>query len=571
MSSVQRSALRRAGQLLRWVASGEPDDGASTASSAVTVGGVRGARDLLQSIVGAAAGAGAAAPAEKAAPGLSSLELPSSVGTGGVNAPAGVRAVQDALHDHGDLADDAFSSEAVDPDATARVPDTALAATRAAITAFQRSVGRGRVITSGLVAPGSISHRLLMDPTLPVPMAIPFATVGSVGLRGRNMAAGVRLIQQRLAELGFLSEAHRQAERPPGEESTRVPDTRLQALVSAIRAFQAAIGASATGRVDGRVGKGDMVERMLVDPTFGTRTRINPGAANSTAGVQAGTFSDELQRIIVAIERNESGRSGLGEKPAGLRNASQTPASFGRSQLIGTSALDLLRRNAGVARLYDLGATDLANLDQIAKNVRTHFKKVSDLVPDAASEADLQAQISRYTAAQGRAFHRATGLFDEDLANMFRAAQLRRQLAQQAGSSTEDLLAGSDVAANVAALGLQADDLKAYLARPKRHGEHAAGFATRALFMSQHGQKLRNAMTDNGGIAIGRLRVFSASQLITAAAKARGITLGERARAELTALVHNEGSAKLATYLKTPAAVSQAPYVKNVMRYWTPA
>jgi hypothetical protein len=497
------------------------------------------------------------------------LDISSSVGTGGVNQPPSVRAVQERLRVLGYLADADFNTEQVAPTATSPVAVAAIPRTCAAIGELQRVVGLGRVTATGQVAPGDVTHRLLMNPSLPVPMNA--AIGGSVGRGAANAPADVRLVQKRLQELGFLSSSAYSAERPDASVVNAVAIAALTQTIAAIEQFQSSVvGVPPDGRIDA----GGLSARLLTDPTYGTRTGPNPNATNADAGPTVANFAHEVQQIIQAIETHEAGAGGRGERPAVLRNASGTPASFGRGQLIGGTALDTLNRYPNIASSYGLSAQARTSLSQIAANTTTHYNAIFALVPAGGmTEANLQAAIATYVSTNGVRFHQETGLFDGDIANMFRAGQLRRHLAGHTANETATLMNPAqhpDIAANITALGLSAGDVRSYLTNQRRHGEHRAGFVTRALFMSEHGQKLRNAMTDNSGIGIGRLLVNDNYNLVVNRATALGTVLTARQRAQVTMRVHNQGAGNLDNYLNNLNATANDSYVQQAIQHWTP-
>jgi Fe2+ transport system protein FeoA len=497
------------------------------------------------------------------------LDISSSVGTGSVNQPASVRAVQERLRVLGYLAGADFNTEQAAPTATSPVAVAAIPRTCAAIAEFQRVVGLGRVTVTGQVAPGDVTHRLLMNPSLPVPMNA--AIGGSVGRGAANAPANVRMVQQRLQELGFLSSSAYLAERPAASVANAIAVAALTQTIAAIEQFQSSVvGVPPDGRIDA----GGLSARLLMDPTYGTRTGPNPNATNADAGPTVASFAHEVQQIIQAIETHEAGAGGRGERPAVLRNASGTPASFGRGQLIGGTALDTLNRYPNIASSYGLSQQDRRSLSQIAANTTTHYNAIFALVPaGGTTEANLQAAIANYVSTNGVRFHQETGLFDGDVANMFRAAQLRRHLDGHTANDTATLMNAAqhpDIAANIAALGLGAGDVRSYLTNQRRHGEHRAGFVTRALFMSEHGQKLRNAMTDNSGVGIGRLLVNDNYNLVVNRAAAQATVLTARQRAQVTMRVHNQGAGNLNGYLNNLNGTANDSYVQQAIQHWTP-
>ena len=155
---------------------------------------------------------------------------------------------------------------------------------------------------------------------------------------------------------------------------------------------------------------------------------------------------------------------------------------------------------------------------------------------------------------------------------MFRTAQLRRQLHNHPIGDLNNLLnpaINPDIVTNVNALGLRRNDIQSYLTRPQRHGEHKAGFVTRALFSSRHGQTLRNAMTDDSGFKMGRFLIRDNFNRVVHAANTAGAVLTARQRAQITARIHNSGAGNLNNYVNHPANAVNA-YVNRVMAHWVP-
>jgi hypothetical protein len=497
------------------------------------------------------------------------LDIASSVGTGGANQPASVRAVQERLRVLGYLSAADFATEQATPTATAPVAVAAIPRTCAAIAEFQRVVGLGRVTASGLVAPGDVTHRLLMNPALPVPMNT--AIGGPVGRGAANAPADVRLVQQRLQELGFLSTSAFLAERPAASVASAVPVAALAQTIAAIEQFQSNVVGVPP---DGVISAGGLTARLLTDPTYGTRAAPNPNATNPDAGPAATSFAREVQQIIHAVETHEAGAGARGERPAVLRNASGTPASFGRGQLIGSTAFDTLNRYPDIASSYGLSQQDRTSLSQIVTNTVAHYDAIFRLVPAGGmSEANLQTAIANHVSTHGVRFHQETGLFPADIANMFRAAQFRRHLAGRRvneATALVDPAQHADIAANISALGFGVGDVRSYLTNQDRHGEHRAGFVTRALFMSEHGQKLRNAMTDNSGVGLGRVLVNDNFNLVVARARTRGVALTQRQRAQVTMRVHNQGSRNLNGFLADLNGTASDSYVQQAFRHWSP-
>jgi hypothetical protein len=514
-----------------------------------------------------------------------SVEIGASVGTGGTNAPADVRTVQERLHDLGYLSDAGFAAEAASPTAAANVNAAAMPLSIAALTSLQTTLGLGRVTANGLVTPGDVTHRLLVDPRLPIPMTA--TLTAAVGTGGVNNPADVLLVQSRLRELGILGTSDFLTERPAAGAAGPVAAASLTQTIAAIDDFVSrAVGVAPNGRLDA----GSMAARVLADPTYGTLTTINPNATNAAAGPPPGIFTHEVQQIIQAVETIEAGQGGRGERPAELQNASKTPASFGKSQLIGGTAVATLRSNPAFAATYGLDRGALGELNDIAARTVQNYDAIFALVPaPGLTEANLQTAIANFIATDGPRFHKETGLFDSDVANMFRIAQLRRHLevaraalssglsgaarsAAQLQAVTDMMNAAThpDEEANIRAIGFTSTTVLHYLRNPLHLGENKQGFVTRALFTSRYGQQLRNAMTDNSGIAIGRQLLADNFALVTRRAAALRVALTAAQRAEVTARTHNSGSAQLNDFINDLPATHNDGYVARFRRVWVP-
>ncbi|EAU66832.1 putative peptidoglycan binding domain protein [Stigmatella aurantiaca DW4/3-1] len=405
--------------------------------------------------------------------------------------------------------------------------------------------------------------------TLPAPAALDLSD--AVGARGANVPADVRQVQDRLHELGFLSDEAYTAEQADPAQTEAVAEAAMPQTIEAIREFQREVAGITP---DGNVGPNGGTVFSMRDPTYGTQTTFNPGAADSTAGVPVDTFqlSPEVEEIVEAIETVETGTGELGESPAMLRNASGTPASFGQGQLVGGTAVGVLAEYPEVAEHYGLDATEVAELNTIAQQTTATYNDILGQIPDGGlSEADLQTRITEYTEAHGAEFREQTGLQDADIENMFRAAQLREQL--QGVGTVDRAMEDPDIAANVEALGLRASDVRTYINNPDFHGEHRQGFVTRALFSSENGQALRNAMTDNGGIPLARgLIQDNYDRVVSTGARQLGRPLTPAEAAEATMLVHNRGMGALSGLLASfgQRGRVQDPYVARAMEHWTP-
>jgi len=513
------------------------------------------------------------------------MEFSNSVGQGQNNAPADVRLLQDRLLNLTYLTQANFDAEVVnpaDPANPAHVPDNQIQQTVAALISFQVSRGLNG---NGQVSPGSETHRMLVRPSLPTVRAgILNARVG-IGGGGNaniNQPADVRMVQERLHELGFLPTADFLNERADPTAGGNIAVAQLARTIDAIRAFQRIV----VGRTDGNIDPGGMSLRILNDPTYGTLTTFNPEANNPHAGIAfAGAGGPALNRIIQAIEQAEAGNR-TGEVPAALINAAGVPASFGSGQTIGGTALGVLRNPANnqLRAHYGLDMATLNTINDRATETRNRYNAIYGLVAaGGVTEANLQGLYNAYIAANGAQFHIDTGLFDQDIINMFRIAQIRRRIiahalphGRQPDTTATDpadinpavavLLANADFLASNNALGLNRGSLRAYVRRTASLGENRAGFITKAIFSHPDSQSIRNAMTDASGAALGRVLIQQNFNDVNAVVPA-GQANRDRVVAAVTAILHNRGGSAQ-NHFNNLANTLADNYVVRVLAIW---
>lgn len=465
------------------------------------------------------------------------LALSGSVGWDGANAPADVIKVLDRLHGLGFLAAADHALETGAARATAAgsaVRGSDMAMGISAIGRWQQVVLD--TIAVPCVVPWTPLLFSLARPSLPRPQTL--ALGASVGRTGANHAADVRRVQDRLFELGVLDGAGYFAERADPAAAGALPDAALAATIDAILRWQQGAAGNAVAPPDGRVDAGGHAQRVLEDPSYGTPTAPNPACALAVAGPARPQFAlSPLRRIALAIEQGEGG-SASGEIPALLRNASRTPASFGRAQVIGGTCIDMLNSHPALAAHYGLDAARVAALAAISTRTRDLVDDIQGQVAAGWSEATLQTRIDAYVLANGASVRIDCGLSPDDIAHIFRSAQLRRHLLALAGTDATAVLFNAAThpaaAANLAGLQLTLADVNSYRQRPANHGEHRAGFITRALFHAADGQAVRNALSDDSGSRLGRLVVEINWNRTAGLANADD-------RAQLTAYLHNHG------------------------------
>jgi hypothetical protein len=447
----------------------------------------------------------------------------------------------------------------------ARIRDDQIPETIAAIEAFERLMFDR--VSEPRVAPFTELHAALAWPAMPRSTELPLGA--AVGRGSPNARSDVRLIQDRLFEIGVLAPAAYFSERVDRAAAGGVADATIPRTIAAIGRLQETLAGLAVTSPDFVVSAGGRSARVLARPAWSTPTVPNPNCALRSAGPARPTFTDvELTRIVTAIEAVEGGVSS-GEIPAILGNASGTPASWGAAQVIGRTAVARVQAaaNAAMADFYGLDAATLGRLQTIGDRTVALFDAVTGLVAANTHEADLVAQIQPYLAANMVTIRRETGLGPADVTRMFRAAQLRRHLVALGPAADEHVLLDAsvnpDAAANINALELSVGDVGTYLRNPAFYGEHRQGFVTRALLLSPVGQTVRNLLTDDSGSKLGRL-------VIRDNWSSTPTTLPARDRAQLTAYLHNHGGnpTALAGQMTVVAADT---YVTRVMaRYDNP-
>jgi hypothetical protein len=506
------------------------------------------------------------------------FELTGAVGAGAANAAADARVVQARLRDLRFLSLPDWRAESA-----AAAPG---APTFAALARFRALMLN---LPAGAVEPLDATHLMLRAPFRPPPVPLRMARDVGRGAAPQNVEADVRAVQDRLHQLGILGTLDYLAERAPAAGVNRVPPNQLGQTIDAIIVFQQTIAAVPGAAPDGVVGAHGHTARALRDPTWSTPTIPNAncnvpeaGPPLAVAGLNA-QQSHELAEVTAAIQAHEAGVRTTGEIPPTLRNGSQTPASWGKAQTIGASGVDAIDNHADLQQYYDLTAADVRALQDLARRTSQRFNAIVALVPvGGETEANLQARITAFTPGNLAAFHADTGLGAADIATMFRTGQLRRHVfrfapnlagmtdAQKATAVNNALAAfnaDADASANAAALGVGDGDLRAYLRRTAALGENHAGFVTRALFYSEHGQTLRNAFTDDSGFKFGLREIQGEFVRVWNTAGAQALT--PRQRALIVAHIHNHGAAAptIAQMVANVGLVDPI-YTGHVMPFW---
>lgn len=484
------------------------------------------------------------------------IDIINTIGRGGSNAVADLRLVQTRLVQLGFLA----AAHIAEGAAGGAIGDAQIPNTIAAIELFQRRV-MGQGAPSGRIAPLDATLRQLNNPRLPVPGTVNIAA--SVGNGATNNNVDIRPVQDRLHRLGYLSTADYLAERVNGAAGGSTPGANLPRTIAAIRSLQQ----TAAGERDQRVDPNGNAEKVLNDPTHSTPTVPNPHTDYRPAGPAMPTFNAEVTAIILAIEAHEAGGSN-GEVPAILSNGSQTAASYGKAQVIGGTGRGIIQAENALRDFYGFTNADLVALRATATSTSNTYDAIyATEVVAVMTEAALVAAINAYTTAHLAQFHRDTGLGAQDIARMFRTAQFRRQLHGHGPGDLNTLLnpaLNPDIVTNVNALNITRGSVNSYLTAPRRHGEHHAGFVTRALFYSAHGQRLRNAMTDDSGFKIGRYVIRDNFNRVVNRAAALHVVLDQPQRARITVRIHNSGPGGLDGYIHNPAT-AENDYVVDVL------
>lgn len=472
---------------------------------------------------------------------LNNFNINTSVGTdAGANAniESDVRKIQDRLHELKYLWETHYTSEQVNSTGTNTVNTNTIPNTIAAISAFQTI--RSLPVTER-IEPGSEDHRILRRPDLPVKRNI--TLTGSVGSGASvNNRADVRIIQNRLHELGYLSTSHFISEKvnPTGTPST-INVGNLENTIAAIKKFQDIAVAGQPDEVVSLIGPTTF---SLHDPTYGTGTNINKIA---TANVipPSSSVNNATERIFSAIRRRESGQGGTGEIPSNLRNGSYTPASFGRVQTIASTANGYLVNDVLLRTFYGLSIQNIQDLDTIARNTGgiqnnivggvNNISFYSDMLNNwinsnqVPSETYIQTLYSDYLTSiipnsspsitYGQKFKNNTGLKNIDIDRMLRAIHFIRNInninvpandpnnIQLRENINEYINDHPDFLVNINLLSIRVNDIITYRRNPSFLGEIRQGFVTKAILFSSFGQTIRNLMTDNSGYAIGNVVV----------------------------------------------------------------
>lgn len=499
-----------------------------------------------------------------------------SVGTGGQNNPSDVTAVQNRLVFLGYLTEAHRTAERPAVGAAAAVAVANLVQTIAAINQFETAMG---IPVTGQVAPGNATHRQMLNPTLHERSSM--TLTGTVGTGGANTPADVRLVQDRLQSIGLLTTSNFMTERvDPAAASVNVAN--IPQTIAAINQFlQTVVGArNANNRVQ-VIGPDSRELRLLNDPSYGSNTNFNTEANNAQAGLDFQSNDAALNRIIRAIETAEAGNF-TGEIGAVLTNGSGTATSFGRGQVIGGTAISTLQNNDDLAAHYGLTDAALTEMSDRATKTDEHYRATYALVPAGGSNAaQLTAAITTYTTTHGERFVRETGLGTEDIARMFHTANMRRRILAvnvarrqdtniideaQIDPNVDALMRNGEFTNSTNFLGINRSSVRTYFRWTNSMGENRQGFITKAIFNHRDGQKVRNAMTDNNGTAIGRIFVEGQYNTVSGVVRQND---PNRARniAAIVAIMHNTGGDAATHYTNINTTLGNR-YVRTVLSHW---
>ena len=265
------------------------------------------------------------------------LPLSGTVGRGGRNHPADVRAVQDRLIEL--RAADAAAIAPERPSGTSTVADESLAQTIDAIESFERQMA---LPIDGIVRLDGAT-RAELDRVIPVPTREELAAVGAArqtimqtvnrGLtiggpvgatRTGNAVADVRAVQQRLVEIGRLSGSH--GEGPAAGTTGVVPEARLPSTIRALRNFEHDVRFFlARGSISGTVTSG------VVQPGDATAALLDRIAVyQMAAGPTRVSFHDHVASTVM---RSETGidYSGIAQ-PSSLPLDAYTSVGLSRGE-----------------------------------------------------------------------------------------------------------------------------------------------------------------------------------------------------------------------------------------------
>lgn len=223
---------------------------------------------------------------------LGSVAVGGTVGRGGANNAADVRAVQARLHDLGHLSDADYQAEQVAEDANGVIAETDLVQTIAAINAFNIAVAGSSLF---VIRAASLEQEALNNP--PRFETSIFSLQGTVGTGGANNAADVIAVQTRLNGLGYLSQANFDAERPDPAAEEAIPVANLAQTITAINQFQHAMGLEQNGQV----GVGNETHRQMMNPALPERTDVNIGGSVGAGGANAHADVRRVQDRLHAL------------------------------------------------------------------------------------------------------------------------------------------------------------------------------------------------------------------------------------------------------------------------------
>lgn len=153
---------------------------------------------------------------------------------------------------------------------------------------------------------------------------------------------------------------------------------------------------------------------------------------------------------------------------------------------------------------------------------------------------------------------------------MFHVAQVRRYIHNTAARGRANaLLANDHFMTSANHLGFTTSTIRNYSNTPRNLGENREGFATKAIFNHPQGQQMRNAMTDNSGMYLGRALIERNYNAARDAVRESSIQRLERPKA-IAAIVmqaHNAGDSVQKSLNAIPGLYN-IKYVSDVLTIW---
>ncbi len=222
---------------------------------------------------------------------MGTVNVGGTVGQGGTNNPADVRAVQARLSTLGYLSAENLQAETPAEDVADPIPDASLPQTISAVTSFNNDNGT----SLHFISVDSLQESLLNNPRQFSEER--FALGGSAGRAGDNAPADVTALQNRLVALGYLSQANATAEAPAEGATDAIADADITQTISALESFQEVMGLDSNGLS----GAGSDTHRLLMNPSLpapgGVDIGGNVGRGQANAGADVRAIQDRLHDL----------------------------------------------------------------------------------------------------------------------------------------------------------------------------------------------------------------------------------------------------------------------------------